>query len=84
MAGKKEMIFIQSSLRSAKQLYEEGGHVTMEYNDQSFRLVYYNKRKILSGASTNNPSSGSSASSNDFSNGSSSDSNKLKLYDSIP
>jgi hypothetical protein len=44
--GKGEVLYIQSSLRSAKSLYESGGHLSMEYKDQSFRLVSDARRKI--------------------------------------
>lgn len=47
MADKREVIYIQSSLSGAKAVYEEGGNVTLKYNDQSFSLVYDNKRKII-------------------------------------
>lgn len=47
MKGKKLIVYTQSSLRGAKQVYEDGGHVTVVYNDQSFRLIFDNKRRIL-------------------------------------
>lgn len=46
LQGKGEMLYIQSSLRSAKSLYESGGHLSMEYKDQSFRLVSDARRQI--------------------------------------
>jgi hypothetical protein len=46
LQGKGELVYIQSSLRSAKSLYESGGHLSMEYKDQSFRLVSDVRRKI--------------------------------------
>ena len=42
----KSIEFIQSSLRSALDLYKKGGHVTMNYRDQIFRLHYDNRRLI--------------------------------------
>jgi hypothetical protein len=49
MKDKREIVYIQSSLRGARAVYDDGGHVDMEYSDKSFRLVYDNKRKILEG-----------------------------------
>lgn len=43
----KSFEFIQSSLRSAKEIFKEGGHVTMKYKDQIFRLQYDNRRVII-------------------------------------
>jgi len=43
----KEIEYIQTSLRSALDLYRSGGHVTMVYKDQIFRLHYDNRREIL-------------------------------------
>lgn len=39
--------FIQSRLRSAKDIYTRGGHVTMVYNDQQFRMHFDNKRLLV-------------------------------------
>jgi hypothetical protein len=39
--------YIQNSLRSAKDIYQKGGHVTLEYKDQSFKVAYDNKRCII-------------------------------------
>ena len=47
MADKREVIYIQTSLSGAKAVYEEGGNVALKYNDQSFSLVYDNKRRII-------------------------------------
>jgi hypothetical protein len=47
MKEKRAIEFVQTSLRGAKDVYEKGGHVTMSYRDQSYRLVYDNKRKVL-------------------------------------
>lgn len=43
----KSLEYVQSSLRSAKDIYKDGGHVTMIYKDQLFRLQYDNRRKIV-------------------------------------
>jgi hypothetical protein len=56
MLDKNEVVYIQSSLRGARAVYDDGGHVTMDYNDQSFRLVYDNKRRILDEAPVVNES----------------------------
>jgi hypothetical protein len=42
----KELEYIQYSLRSALDLYNKGGHVTMLQKDQTFRLHYDNRRLI--------------------------------------
>lgn len=42
----KEIEYIQKSLRSALDIYKDGGHVTMVYRDQTFRLHYDNRRLI--------------------------------------
>ena len=47
MSGKKELEFVQTSLVGAKELSERGGHVTMNYRDQSYRIVYDNKRQVI-------------------------------------
>lgn len=39
--------YIQNSLRSAKDIYLKGGHVTKVYKDQSFKMVFDNKRHII-------------------------------------
>jgi len=39
--------FTQFSLRGANEIYKQGGHVTMKYKDQIFRLFYDNRRDIL-------------------------------------
>lgn len=38
--------FISESLRSAKDLIKHGGHVTMGYRDQNYRVHYDNKRRV--------------------------------------
>jgi hypothetical protein len=40
----KTIDYITSSLRSAKALVKSGGHVTMEYSDQDFRVAANNTR----------------------------------------
>lgn len=42
----KSLEYIQKSLRSAKDIYKKGGHVTALYKDQIFRLHYDNRRII--------------------------------------
>lgn len=39
--------YIQTSLRSAKDLYLNGGHVTKTFSDRSFRMEYDNKRVLI-------------------------------------
>lgn len=47
MAGEDRIIeYIQTSLRSAKELYTHGGHVTKTYADRIVKLEYDNKRII--------------------------------------
>lgn len=43
----KTIEFIQSRLRSASEIYKKGGHVTMQYRDQLFRMHYDNRRVLL-------------------------------------
>jgi hypothetical protein len=43
----KTITFISESLRSAKDLIKHGGHVTMIYRDQSYRVHYDNKRMVV-------------------------------------
>jgi len=38
--------FISESLRSGKDLIKLGGHVTMGYRDQNYRVHYDNKRRV--------------------------------------
>ena len=38
--------FISESLRSPKDLIKHGGHVTMGYRDQTYRVNYDNKRRV--------------------------------------
>lgn len=42
----KSLEYIQFSLRSAKDIFKKGGHVTPVYKDQVFRLHYDNRRLI--------------------------------------
>lgn len=43
----KSFEFIQFSLRSGKDIFKEGGHVTPVYKDQVFRMHYDNRRRII-------------------------------------
>lgn len=43
----KSLEFIQSRLRSGKDVYLKGGHVVMKYSDRKFSLTYDNKRLII-------------------------------------
>lgn len=47
----KELEYVQNSLRSAYDIYKDGGHVTMVYSDKIFRLLYDNKRIIVDNSS---------------------------------
>lgn len=51
--GKGEILYVQESLRGAKSLYESGGHMGMDYKDQSYRLVSDIRRRIISVAGAN-------------------------------
>jgi hypothetical protein len=42
----KSLEYLQFSLRSAKDIFKKGGHVTRVYKDQVFRLHYDNRRLI--------------------------------------
>lgn len=46
--GNKDVEFIQTSLRSATDIYKDGGHVIQKYKDQKFSLNYDNKRCLIS------------------------------------
>jgi hypothetical protein len=39
--------FTQKRLRSAKDIFSKGGHVTAVYKDQKFRMLYDNRRQII-------------------------------------
>lgn len=43
----KEFEYTQSSLRTAKDIYKKGGHVTQKIRDQKFRVLYDNRRCIV-------------------------------------
>src|SRR3954454_24829960 len=47
LTKEKYFNFLTSRLRSAKEIYLKGGHVTMIYSDQIYRLMFDNKRVIL-------------------------------------
>ena len=42
----KTLEFILSRLRSATEIFKRGGHVTMQYRDQQFRMHFDNKRVL--------------------------------------
>jgi hypothetical protein len=43
----KSITFVQSSLRSALDIYKQGGHVTRLLKDRIFRMHYDNRRSII-------------------------------------
>jgi hypothetical protein len=43
----KEFEYTQSSLRSAKDIFKQGGHVTEKLKDQIVRVLYDNRREII-------------------------------------
>jgi hypothetical protein len=45
----KTISFASTSLRSAIDIYKKGGHVTMSYRDQDFRVLYNNNRIVIEG-----------------------------------
>lgn len=45
--GDKQIDFISTSLRSALDIYKEGGHVTRVYRDQRFRLNFDGRREVI-------------------------------------
>lgn len=45
--GNKDLEFIQTGLRSATDIYKEGGHVVQKYKDHKFSLNYDNKRRLV-------------------------------------
>lgn len=47
----KTIEYVQSRLRSAKEIYSKGGHVTMQYRDQYFRM-HFDNRRVLSWETT--------------------------------
>jgi hypothetical protein len=46
-SNSKTIEFIQTRLRSASDIYKQGGHVTNMYRDQKFRMHFDNKRVII-------------------------------------
>jgi len=44
--GSKQISFIQKSLRSAKEIFIDGGHSTLKLNERSFNLRFDNRREI--------------------------------------
>ena len=46
-SGDKFFEFTRKSLRSAKDIFNKGGHVTAILKDQMFRLFYDNRRRII-------------------------------------
>lgn len=47
LAGEKNLEYVQRSLRSAKEIFKYGGHVTATFTDHKFRLVFDNRRLIV-------------------------------------
>jgi len=47
LSKEKSFNFLTSRLRSAKDIYLKGGHVTMIFSDQIYRVMFDNKRVIL-------------------------------------
>ena len=43
----KKLIYVQSSLRSAIDIYKKGGHVTGKFADRTFSVLFNNKRLII-------------------------------------
>jgi hypothetical protein len=53
----KTIEYIQTRLRSASDIYKKGGHITMVYKDQLFRMHYDNRRLlVLPKNNSSNPS----------------------------
>jgi len=44
--GSKQITYLQKSLRSAKEIYIDGGHSTLKLNERSFSLRFDNRREI--------------------------------------
>jgi len=42
----KQIPFIQKSLRSAKEIYQQGGHCTLKLSERNFNLKFDNRREI--------------------------------------
>jgi hypothetical protein len=47
MLDTKELTFVQKQLRSGKDIFKHGGHVTEVLTDKIYRLMYDNKRIII-------------------------------------
>jgi len=47
----KTIEYIQTTLRSASDIYKRGGHVTMQYRDQLFRM-HFDLRRVLNWETT--------------------------------
>lgn len=45
--GSKQIAFIQTSLRSAKEIYQKGGHSTLNLSERIFNLKFDNRREIV-------------------------------------
>ena len=45
--SEKEIEFTLSSIRSAKEVFKQGGHVTTKLRDQKFRIKFDNRREII-------------------------------------
>ena len=48
----KDFDFVQTSLRSASDIYKYGGNVIPKYRDRKFSLNYDNKRCIVENSSS--------------------------------
>ena len=64
----KSIEYIQTRLRSAKDIFKHGGHVTMLFKDQQFRMHFDNKRLLISDSVISNSISISNSNSNSNSN----------------
>lgn len=51
-SGTKRIPFIQKSLRSAKEIYQTGGHCTLKLSERNFNLKYDNRREITENMGT--------------------------------
>jgi len=50
----KQIPFIQTSLRSAKDIYQNGGHSTLKLEERIFNLKFDNRREIIDNNDSNN------------------------------
>ena len=57
----KSIEYIQTRLRSAKDIFKHGGHVTMLFKDQQFRMHFDNKRLLISDSVISNSNSNSNS-----------------------